>query len=377
MAENVVITGLGMVTPLGTNAGDVLDGIRNGRTVAIAPPFDVSHFDCPLYAPIEYFDAEQYFPENKMLRLMNRDAQMAVTAARLAMNDAGIKAEREYRGEDIALYGATGAAGVAVEEIAGIIKYAARDDGTLCLERFGRVALKKVRPVLSFKILANMPVCFVSIFENIRGPNAVYTPWQGQGAQAIAAGIRAISRGDVPCALVGGCDVRTRELSFVNLQQLGMFESWKRYGKGAIPAEGAVYLVLENERAAAKRKRKCYARISRHTTRSFDGKATLADELSRLISQLDISKQPEAVIAAGDGDVLFAEAECEAMERAGLKPQKVLKPRAGIGDLYAASSAAQLAIGALSAEELKGGQTILVNCFGYGNEQASFVLEVV
>ena len=60
--------------------------------------------------------------------------------------------------------------------------------------------------MLSFKILANMPICFVSIFENLRGPNAVYTPWEGQGAQAIAAGVRAVAEGEVPCAVVGGCD---------------------------------------------------------------------------------------------------------------------------------------------------------------------------
>ena len=100
------------------------------------------------------------------------------------------------------------------------------------LERFGRVALRRIRPVLSFKILSNMPICFVSIFEGVRGPNAVYTPWEGQGAQAIAAGIRAIRRGDVPCALVGGCDVKTHELALVSLQQLGVFGSWIQHGRG-------------------------------------------------------------------------------------------------------------------------------------------------
>ena len=375
MSENVVITGLGMVTPLGENPADILESVRLGISAAATPSFDVSQFDCRVYAPIEQFDARKYFPENKALRLMNRDSQLAVTAARFAMNDAGVMADREYRGEDIALYGATGAAGMAVEEIAGIIKYAASDDGTLSLERFGRIALRRVRPVLSFKILANMPVCFVSIFENIRGPNAVYTPWQGQGAQAIVSGIRAISRGEASCALVGGCDVRTRELSFVNLQQLGMFESWKRYGKGAIPGEGAVFILLESERCAIARNRKCYARICHYAMRSVNSGVVLAKELTRLVSQLDISQQPAAVIAAGDGDVFVAEAESEAMERAGLKPQKLLRPRAVIGDLYAASATAQLAIGARLAGELTARQTILVNCFGCGSEQGCFILE--
>ncbi len=375
MTENVVITGLGMVTPLGEDPAEILELIRLGRSAAVMPAFDVSQFDCRLNAPIEQFDAEKYFPENKMLRLMNRDSQMAVTAARFAMNDAAVKADREYRGEDIALYGATGAAGMAVEEIAGVIRHATNEDGVMSIERFGRVALKRVRPVLAFKILANMPVCFVSIFENIRGPNAVYTPWQGQGVQAIVSGIRAISRGEVPCALIGGCDVRTRELSFVNLQQLGMFESWKRFGKGTIPGEGAVFILLESERAARARNRKCYARISRYAMRSVANTKAPAEELTRLILQSDTSKQPAAIVAAGDSGAFVAEAESEALERAGLKPQETLRPRAGIGDLYAASAAAQLALGARLVGELAGGQTILVNCFGYGSEQGSFILE--
>ena len=77
-----------------------------------------------------------------------------------------------------------------------------------------------------------MPLCFVSIFLNIKGPNAVYTPWEGNGAQAIAAGVRAIKNEEVPCVLVGGCDVKIRELSFINLQQLGIFDSWNKNGVG-------------------------------------------------------------------------------------------------------------------------------------------------
>ena len=163
----------------------------------------------------------RYFPDNKTLRLMNRDAQMAAVAARLAMRDAGVVPGELYPAEEIALYGATGMAGLPPAEIAGLVQNAAADDGSLDLERFGQVALRRIRPVLSFKILANMPICFVSIFENLRGPNAVYTPWEGHGAQAIAAGMRAVADGEVPCAVVGGCDVKTHALAFAHSPAIG------------------------------------------------------------------------------------------------------------------------------------------------------------
>lgn len=234
MTDNsVVITGIGMVVPLGMSPKGVLTGLEHGATARQKPEFDLAGFDCPFYATIPDFNAEAFFPENKTLRLMNRDAQLAAAAAQLAMQDAGVISDKTYAGEEIALFGSTGVAGMSIDEAAGIVRHATCDDGTLDLLRFGTVGLKKIRPVISFKILANMPICFVSIFQNVRGPNAVYSPWEGSGAHAIAAGVRAVKRGDVPCALVGGCDVKTRELSFINLQQLGIFNSWKLHGNGA------------------------------------------------------------------------------------------------------------------------------------------------
>ncbi|MHC4647169.1 MAG: beta-ketoacyl synthase N-terminal-like domain-containing protein [Planctomycetota bacterium] len=377
MTGSVVITGIGMVTPLGRNPGRIIERLRRDETAAIGTPFEAGKFDCPLYAPAPQFDAERYFPENKTLRLMNREAQMAVVAARLAMDDADIRSGLDYPAQKVALYGSTGMAGMSAREVTDIIKHAVCDDGSLSLERFGRVALRRVRPVLSFRILANMPICFVSIFENIRGPNAVYTPWQGHGAHAVAAGIRAIGRGDVPCALVGGCDVRTRELSFVHLQQLGIFESWERYGKGTIPGEGAVFLVLEDEQAAAARQKKPCARILNYAAGSIREKTNLADTLSRLISQLNIDDRPAMVVGAGDGDVAFADSEKQAFERAGIECPNLLKPKPGLGDLFAASAAAQAALAAQLACRLESGRTVAANCFGHGTEQASFLLEAV
>jgi 3-oxoacyl-[acyl-carrier-protein] synthase II len=379
MARSVVITGIGLVTPLGRSPREILERIRRGEVATSKPSFDVSSLACPFCAPILDFDAEQYFPENKTLRLMNRDAQMAVVAAHLAMEDAGAKADETYPAEEIALYGSTGVSSMSIEEITRIIEHAAGSDGSLDLKRFGRVALRRVRPVLSFRILANMPICFVSIFENIRGQNAVYAPWEGQGAQAIAAGIRAIRRGDVPCALVGGCDVKTRELSFVNLQQLGVFESWDRYGKGCVPGEGAAFLLLEDEDEAAKRGKRAYAKITDYRIRSACSASDLSDTFLSVISELKINGDA-TVIAAGDGDVAFEENEQQAFEQAGLEPQELLKPKANLGNLFAAAAAvqvclaAELAVGAVREPPVK---PVLANCFGYGSEQASFVLEPV
>ncbi len=146
---------------------------------------------------------------------------------------------------EVGLFGATGLAGLPLTEVLPLVKASVTEDGTMDLERFGRVGLKSISPLLSFKILGNMPLCFVSICENIQGPNCIYTPWEGQGAQAIEGGFRAIQSGQARCAVVGGCDVKTHELAFITLEQQGLFETWRTEKRGVVPGEGAVFLVLE------------------------------------------------------------------------------------------------------------------------------------
>lgn len=261
--DPIVITGIGLVTPLGTEPREVLARICRGDTAARPPDrFDPAGFSCPLYAPVDGFDAEALLGDGKTLRLMNHDAVFAVAAARLALRDAGLQVGRDYPPAAVALYGATGLAGIALPEVAPLIRYSAGEDGAFDPRVFGRVALNRVRPTLSFKILSNMPICFVSIFENLQGPNAVYNPWEGQGAAAVVAGMRALQEGRADCALVGGCDVKAHELAFVSLQQQGIFASWDRTGKGVIPGEGAAFLVLEREERALARGARPYARLA-------------------------------------------------------------------------------------------------------------------
>jgi 3-oxoacyl-[acyl-carrier-protein] synthase II len=368
----VVVTGIGLVTPLGCEPNMVLDRILRGERAIRPSPFGTS-VACPMFAPVADFDAAEHFPDNKTLRLMNRDAQMAVVAARLAMRDAGLTPGELYPAEDIALYGATGLCGMPPAEIAGLLRNAAAADGSLDLKRFGQVALRRIRPVLSFKILANMPVCFVSIFENLRGPNAAYTPWEGQGARAIVAGVQAVAEGDAPCAVVGGCDFKTHALAFLSLQQLGVFDSWQRHGAGTVPGEGAAFLVLEQRAAAVRRGARLYATVRGFSTGSLTPRSTLAEVLLHMLYGLDVSADVGAVLA-GDGDPMYSEVEREVMEAVGIRGQREpMRPKSHLGNLFAASAAVQVALAALLARRRQR-SPILANCFGHGAEQAAFLL---
>lgn len=374
MAE-VVITGVGMVTPLGSCAREVLDRIRRGDTAAQRPAF-ADAFACPWFAPVLDFDAEQHFPDNKTLRLMNRDAQMAVVAARRALADAGIRPGESYLAEEIALYGATGLSGSSSEDLQRLIENAVGPDGKLDLERFGRVALKRIRPVLSFKILANMPICFVSIFENLRGPNAVYTPWEGSGAQAIAAGIRAIRSGQVPCAVAGACDVKTHALSFASLQQLGVFDSWTRCGNGPVPGEGAAFLVLENKDRAQQRNARILAQLGKYRLGSTVDDSSLSTVFASLLERYEV-EDGMWLVAAGEGDPAFSRAEAETFQRVGVQPSELLHPKRHVGNLFAAAAALQVALAAELIARREGPRHVLAHCSGHGTEHGAFWVEGV
>jgi len=371
--ERVVVTGIGLVTPLGNDAGLVLRRIRAGASAAGPPTgFDAGAFACPVCAQVEVFDPKLYVSEPKMVRLMNRDAQLAVAAAHLALEDAGVKPGPTYAPDDIALFGATGLAGLPLREVTPLICVSAAPDGSFDLARFGQSGLKVVSPILSFKILSNMPFCFVSINESIQGPNAIYTPWEGEGAQAIEAGIRALQAGDARCALVGGCDVKTHELAFASLQQHGLFSSWSKTSKGVVPAEGAAFLVLEIEKDALDRNARRYGCLSAQRLRPQCDREDLFQTRLAGLRSLKI-REVEVLVGAGNGDAGQEEQESAMLEAAEISVRTKLYPKKQVGDLFAAAGVLQVALGA--ALTFAGAKTVLANCFGHGNTQAAFVLK--
>jgi 3-oxoacyl-[acyl-carrier-protein] synthase II len=287
--------------------------------------------------------------------------------------DAKVKSGATYQPEQIALFGATGLAGLPLREVVPLIRVSASLDGEFDLDRFGQAGLKAVSPILSFKILSNMPFCFVSINENIQGPNGIYTPWEGDGAQAIEAGIRALRSGDVRCALVGGCDVKTHELAFTNLQQQGLFSSWCDTGKGIVPGEGAAFLVLETERAALARRAHIYACVSNFVLRPLCSGEQVAQTRADILSGLNPLGEVNALVGSPNGVGASEREEESILETVRISPHATIHPKTHTGDLFAAAALLQVGLGATLIEG--GGRSVLVNCFGHGSTQAAFVLE--
>jgi 3-oxoacyl-(acyl-carrier-protein) synthase len=389
MPAEVVITGVGMVTAFGAEPDRVVDRILRGESAACATAgFDRAAFGCPVAARIAGFDPVPYVAEPKLVRLMSRDAQLAVAAARLALRDARVVPGETHAADAMALFGATGLAGVPVGEVRRLIEGSGGPDGRFDPVRFGQTGLRAVSPMLSFKILANMPVCLIGINEGLRGPNAIYTPWEGNGVQAIEAGLDALGDGDAACALVGGCDAKVHPLAFLALAQQGRFDSWRSSGCGVVPGEGAVFLVLETVAGAAVRRVAGRARVRRWALRTRRGGAGLADVGAAVLRGLADPEvfpveaggggrwlEVSAIVSSADGDPAVERDEAAALEGLRIRARTVLRPKVAVGHTFAAAAALQVAVGSVAAGRFGG--PVVVLCLGHGSEQAAFLLEGV
>lgn len=249
----VVVTGVGLIGSLGTTALAFKDAWASGATAVRSSLLELAGtpMESADVAILPPFDAGARLGGRRMLKYMSDAAVLGCIAAREALQDA--EALSRFRPERVGLYAATGLAAANVQDVSSMIEESIDTDGNFSCRLLGERGLPATNPLLSFKILANMPPCLISIIEGIKGPNAIFTPWEGQTAAAILEGWNAVKTGDVDCALVGAADTAAYPSTFVYLRQSGIL------GKDEFPASGAGYVVMESMASARKAGKRVYA----------------------------------------------------------------------------------------------------------------------
>jgi 3-oxoacyl-[acyl-carrier-protein] synthase II len=273
MAE-VVVTGIGMVTPLGATAAETAAAWRAGRSAARAPLTELR--GTPLaqddVATLPPFDAAARLGGRRMLKYMSHAALLGCLAAREAASEAQIFPR--FAPERVGLFAGTGLAAAEVDEVLPMIERSIDAEGELSCRLLGERGLVATNPLLSFKILANMPGCLVSIMEGIKGPSLLFTPREGQTGAALAEAWEAVAAGEVACAVTGASDTPSQPAAFVVLRQ-------QRYLRaGECPAAGAGYLVLERCESAEESGRPILARLRRVGVCASDPTAQVEDPLA-------------------------------------------------------------------------------------------------
>lgn len=239
----ILVTGAGLVSALGPSLESTLAALDRGERVQGEP---CPHLSGTPYAQVRAAadvpcDLAAHVPDRRMRKFMSHHAELATIAARQALQQAD-PAGRGIAPERTGLYAGVGLAAVDISASASLLRDSLDDAGAFSLREFTRKGLRTIHPLWSFHTLANMPGCIVSVLENIKGDNAIYTPWEDQTAFALIEAAHALHRNDIDCAVVVATDTPAHPASLVELAA-GAF-----LNPGEIAASGAACLVLERPR---------------------------------------------------------------------------------------------------------------------------------
>jgi len=249
LPRRVVVTGVGLVTPLGIGTEVSWESIRAGKT-GIGPitQFDAAAFSCRIAGEVKGFNPGDYI-EKKEIKKMGRFIQFAVAAADFALKDSGLKVTPEDA-EQVGVYIGSGIGGFEVIE---------REHRTL-LEHGPR----RISPFFIPATIINLASGYVSIRSGAKGPNSATATACTTSAHSIGDSFRLIQHGDALAMICGGTEAcitpmgiggfaAMRALSTRNDEPERASRPWDRDRDGFVVGEGAGILVLEDLEFAQRR----------------------------------------------------------------------------------------------------------------------------
>lgn len=224
--RRVVITGVGVVTPLGNDPEKLVSGLR-ARSSGIGPltqvPQGVLSVDYGAEAREFTGDIADYGPMEKKLqrtirkgsKVMCREIEMGVAAAQLALGDAGLDPESRDRDRTGVVYGCDYIMSLPQEFATGIAK-CIDEDGNFDFDRWGEFGKPEVNPLWLLKYLPNMPASHIAIYNDLRGPNNSITVREASAGAALTEAYSTISRGNADVLVVGATGSRIHPLRSVH-----------------------------------------------------------------------------------------------------------------------------------------------------------------
>jgi 3-oxoacyl-[acyl-carrier-protein] synthase II len=362
--REVVITGLGMVSPLGVGRDAFWQALETGQSgIDFLPEFVGTDLPFRFGSRIKGFDARQYVQPRKTIKVMCEEIQAAYAAAVLALQDAGLAKEAVDPDRLGVVLGSEMLFGE-VEEVSDVYRHCV-SDGQFDFERWGAYVFKDLYPLWMLKYLPNMAACHISIACDARGPNNSIVLGGASSLLAVGEATRVIQRGHADAMLAGGsgAQVSFNALPFRGWEQLSQWPGEPRGASrpfdarrsGVVPGEGSATFLLESRDHAQRRGAKMLARIAGFASRyeqppPIDARAGLAIGQSIAAALADAGLSPGDVghvNAHGEGSIAHDRNEAQAI-RALLGDVPVTAPKSYFGDLGAGSGAIELAASVLA-----------------------------
>ena len=222
MSRRVVITGIGVTSPIGIGAAAFWDALCAGTVgVGRITAFDPSGFASQVGGQVPAYKIGDYVPKSyrKATKVMARDIELAVVAADGAVRDARLatKAYTDKPDVDGTRFGCNIGAGLISVDLNELTAAMAgsKDGDRLDLAKWGRDGMQQLTPLWLLKYLPNMLACHVTIIHELKGPSNTITCGDASGHLAIGEAFRTIQRGDADLAVCGGAETKVQPMGLM------------------------------------------------------------------------------------------------------------------------------------------------------------------
>ena len=286
-ARRVVITGLGVASPIGIGIEPFWDAlIRKESGIKRVACFDPSGLPSQVGGELPAFQLGDHIPKSyrKSAKVMSRDIKIAVVAAYHAVKDAALVTKCIVdRGEsegppnvESSRFGANIGAGLVcadLTELAGALSTAVDDKGVFDLVRWGRDGMNNLTPLWLLKFLPNMLACHVTIVHDAQAPSNTITCAEASSHLAIGETYRTIARGAADVCICGGAESKMNPMAMArpalctrlstrgNERPDDACHPFSRQASGTVAAEGGGLIILESLEHAKARGARIYAEL--------------------------------------------------------------------------------------------------------------------
>jgi 3-oxoacyl-[acyl-carrier-protein] synthase II len=279
--RRVVVTGIGVVSPLGIGSAAFWTNLLAGKVgVSRIASFDPGGFPCQIAGEVPAFKIGDFVPRSyrKATKVMARDIELAVVAADDAFKDSGLKstAYSETPDFDGARFGCNIGAGLInaeLNELTAAMDTARGEGNHLDLAKWGREGMTQLTPLWLLKYLPNMLACHVTIIHQLKGPSNTITCSDASSHLAIGEAYRTIQRGKADLAICGGAESKVQPMGLIRQTMLkrltethndspaNAVRPFDADADGTALGEGGGLLILEEFERAKARGAKIYAEL--------------------------------------------------------------------------------------------------------------------
>src|SRR5216110_828948 len=258
--RRVVITGLGVLTPVGNDVETFWSNLKNGVSgIHTIDAFDTTAYDCKIGGQVRDFDPKPFFKNPKDLRRTDRFTQLAMAAAKMALEDSGIDVANLERRDRFGVIVSTGIGGLKTLQ----------EQLTILLTK----GPSRTSPFTIPMLISNMASGVISMEFDLHGPNFCIVTACATSNNAIGEAWRIIKFGDADVFLAGGSEASIVEIGLAGFSAMRALSTrndeperasrpFDRDRDGFVMSEGAGVVVVEELEHARARGAKIYCELT-------------------------------------------------------------------------------------------------------------------